>query len=126
MDTLSYTDDNTRLRFQAATGGANVPQLNRLLGKWGIELAAVVVTGSIGSGRLSSATAVRRFPERGRLAYGGMSNEAPKSFIDTSNLAMMGALPRAGGSGAIAVLGDSSCAEDKDHECLDVSRSCNC
>jgi membrane-bound transcription factor site-1 protease len=126
MDTLSYTDDNTRLRFQAATGGANVPQLNRLLGKWGIELAAVVVSGGVGSGRLTSATAVRRFPERGRLAYGSMSNEAPKSQIDTSNLAMMGALPRAGGSGAIAVLGDSSCAEDKDHECLDVSRSCNC
>ena len=122
MQQMSYVDDNTRLKFTAATGGANVPQLNKLLGKWGIELAAVSVSGNIGSSRLSSATAIRSFPERGRLAHATMSNEAPRSSIDCSNLAMMGALPRAGGSGAIAVLGDSSCAEDKDGACLQVSR----
>jgi membrane-bound transcription factor site-1 protease len=124
MDTMSYTDDNTRLRFQAATGGANVPQLNKLLGKWGIELAAVSVSGNLGSAQLSSATAIRRFPEKGRLAYASMSNESPRSSFDSGNLALMGALPRQGGSGAIAVLGDSSCAEDKTGTCLEVRRSC--
>lgn len=122
MDTMSYTDDNTRLRFQAATGGANVPQLNKLLGKWGIELAAVSVSGNFGSARLSSATVIRRFPERGRLAYAGMSNESPRASFDSGNLAVMGAVPRQGSSGAIAVLGDSSCAEDKDGQCLEVCR----
>jgi membrane-bound transcription factor site-1 protease len=121
MDSMSYTDDNTRLKFQAATGGANVPQLNRLLGKWGVELAAVSVSGNFGSARLSSATAIRRFPEGGRLAYAGLSNESPRSSFDSSNLAVMGAIPRRGGSGLIAVLGDSSCAEDKDGNCLEVS-----
>jgi membrane-bound transcription factor site-1 protease len=122
MDTLSYTDDNTRLRFQAATGGANVPQLNKLLSKWGIELAAVSVSGSVGSARLASATAIRRFPARGRLAYAAMTSEAPRSSFDAGNLAVIGALPRVEGSGAIAVLGDSSCAEDKDAQCLEVSK----
>jgi membrane-bound transcription factor site-1 protease len=120
MDTMSYTDDNTRLRFQAATGGANVPQLNKLLSNWGIELAAVSVSGSVGPARFGSATAIRRFPERGRLAYGAMTNEAPRSSFDYSNLAMIGALPRLDGSGAIVVSGDSSCAEDKDGQCLEV------
>jgi membrane-bound transcription factor site-1 protease len=123
METMSYTDDNTRLRFAAATGGANVPQLNKLLGKWGIEFAAVSVSGSIGSAYLGSATAIRRFPETGRIVSAGMVNDGSRSSFDSGNLAMMGALPRTGGSGAIAVLGDSSCAEDKFAQCLEVRMS---
>ena len=74
LDKSAFFDDNTQVFWRPAVGGANVPALNKLLGRFGAALGAEVYDGplpaALGDGaRFQSGNAVARFPAGGWLVH---------------------------------------------------------
>eukprot|EP00937_MAST-01D_sp_MAST-1D-sp2_P002288 g2288.t1 len=123
-----FFDENTLSWWDAITGGANVPALNELLGRFGIGFGDRVfstrVTLGGESATVRSGAAIARFPRGGFLLRGAGSVDQGEKLLprgaagatahrpDGDEPALLGALQVAGaGAGRIAVFGDSNCID---------------
>jgi len=103
-----FYDDNTRTYWSPATGGANVPALNELLGKFGIELDGVFVANDRvdfppGSG-LVSALAVQKAGRVAKFPAGGYLH------LSRSQNGLLGLLKA--GKGMVSVVTDTFSLDD--------------
>jgi membrane-bound transcription factor site-1 protease len=124
---IKFFDENTKQWWTPITGGANVPALNDLLRKYGIQFGDRVYDGqfSIGSKKaiFSSGNAIASFPAAGVLVPAQLQDqslELLESQEEVHKVPILGlyttqkdsndteeSLPR----GRIAVFGDSSCLD---------------
>lgn len=85
MADLYYRDDSARPEHYCATGGANVPAINRLLQPFGVSFVSAVYHGSyiVGGRRVGhyAGSAISTFPA------GGLVNHVPLKHI-TAEAAM--------------------------------------
>jgi membrane-bound transcription factor site-1 protease len=106
MEQLRFFDDNTRSFWTPITGGCNVPALNDLLGKFGIELGGDMAyldreAPPVASffAAMYSGSPIIKFPKGGTLA----KNQKDRHGV-------VGSVPA--GKGHVSVLGDSSLFDD--------------
>lgn len=124
---VRFFDDNTENWWNAETGGANVPALNNLLAPHGIEIAGGAFEGSIrhegNRAKFASGSSIRRFPADGFVMSARLRNgevrilerkDVKEDVVVLGLHQPQGADPTQvhGGSGRIAVFGDSSPFDD--------------
>ncbi|PAA56411.1 hypothetical protein BOX15_Mlig029228g2 [Macrostomum lignano] len=134
MRRVRFFDENTRQWWVPDTGGANVPALNDLLGQFGVALGDRVLDGEFRLGdrlvAFSSGCDIAKFPDDGRVLTAALADEGhqlmqaggAKSRLEVRapvlGFAHAGSQPVRPGTGRIAVLGDSNCA-DSAHQLAD-------
>eukprot|EP01137_Pigoraptor_chileana_P029598 Opistho-2@14997 len=119
-DKIRFFDENTRQWWSPETGGANVPALNDLLDHFGIAMGDAVYEGQIAAGdddvELMSSSSIVRFPTRGLVLVGELTNLGDEMVKGLSHkdrdVAVLGLYqtPEEEG-GRIVVYTDSSCAD---------------
>ncbi|KAH8057482.1 serine-type endopeptidase [Aureococcus anophagefferens] len=120
LDKSAFFDDNTQVFWTPAVGGANVPALNKLLGRLGAALGAEVYDGplpaALGDGaRFQSGNAIARFPAGGWLVHAPRlarrrSLGRAKEPDGQQRVAALGAAETA--AGRLALFGDSGCLDE--------------
>lgn len=122
MKKITFFDDNTQLWWTPQIGGGNVPALNQLLKPFGAALTDTVWSGEFKVGsqvaHIKSGPSLARWPAGGSIWVAKMQNEVAALVHskkgDFHEVAMMGILEAGFGMGRVAVLGDSSCVDDKE------------
>ncbi|CAM9984101.1 unnamed protein product [Scytosiphon promiscuus] len=135
MKQVRFVDDNTRMPWEPATGGSNVPALNEfLLPAFGMALGGTVMDGVVelpgGKVHLASGNAIARLPPgslkvsaaslrgvgktTGDLgdSTGVLHADVPVIGAFDTNRLPSGARTRATDGGRVFLFGDSSCADD--------------
>ncbi|KAH8056510.1 serine-type endopeptidase [Aureococcus anophagefferens] len=120
LDKSAFFDDNTQVFWTPAVGGANVPALNKLLGRFGAALGAEVYDGplpaALGDGaRFQSGNAIARFPAGGWLVHAPRlarrrSLGRAKEPDGQQRVAVLGAAETA--AGRLVLFGDSGCLDE--------------
>lgn len=122
MVKMRFFDDNTRSWWTPATGGANIPALNTLLGPFGIAFGDAVLEGPITlEGEkifYASGANIVKFPANGYLHAAPLSDKASTGVAQmsgsfggpgTTQQAVLGLTDHEGGR--IGVYGDSNCLD---------------
>jgi len=116
MKKLKFLDQNTQSWWLPQTGGANLPELNRVLAPFHMALsdrvldATVEVKGGGKAFRYESGTSLFQFPKGGRL----FSVRAKDTVSGTTRYFPIMGIYSTGtgpGNGRVAVLGDSNCLD---------------
>ncbi|KAH9300652.1 hypothetical protein KI387_012235, partial [Taxus chinensis] len=124
MVKMKFFDDNTRSWWTPATGGANIPALNDLLKPFGIAFGDTLLNGAFflagERSHYASGTDIAEFPEGGFIHNFSFQDKSvggtTQNVIQASGLAkvessVLGVLEMGGGTGRIAVYGDSNCLD---------------
>eukprot|EP01018_Ginkgo_biloba_P001924 Gb_20792 [translate_table: standard] len=124
MVKMKFFDDNTRSWWTPVTGGANIPALNDLLKPFGIAFGDTILNGAFSLGgersHYASGTDIVKFPEGGFVHSFSFQDSSDGSttqnILQASGLAkvespVLGVLELGGGTGRIAVYGDSNCLD---------------
>ncbi|XP_057867464.2 subtilisin-like protease SBT6.1 isoform X2 [Cryptomeria japonica] len=124
MTKMRFFDDNTRSWWTPATGGANIPALNDLLKPFGIAFGDTILNGAFFLGgersHYASGTDIAEFPAGGFLHnfsfQENFDGSTTQNVVQASGLAkvessVLGVLEVGGGTGRIAVYGDSNCLD---------------
>jgi membrane-bound transcription factor site-1 protease len=121
MRQLRYTDEHTHADNVCASGGANVPALNRLLAPLGVGFRSVAMSGSVTLGGRAfdylSGAAISAFPAGGFLLHASLTRitklRQPSRGLDVLRVAVLGLhQPRGAAAGWVLAFGDSSCLDD--------------
>uniref|UniRef100_A0A8R1Z651 Subtilisin n=1 Tax=Pristionchus pacificus TaxID=54126 RepID=A0A8R1Z651_PRIPA len=124
MEKIKFFDENSKEWWTPETGGSNIPALNDLLSRWGLELADTIIEGNATIGDLHSSiksgTVISRAPAGTHLSYATVNDITDEIISGDSTLhksinAPVFALLRnnATGSGFVSIFSDSSCLESK-------------
>ncbi|GMT33116.1 hypothetical protein PFISCL1PPCAC_24413 [Pristionchus fissidentatus] len=124
MEKIKFFDENSKEWWTPETGGSNIPALNDLLSRWGLELADTIIEGNATIGDLHSAiksgTVISRAPAGTHLSYAAVNDITEEIIAADPSLqkpinAPIFALLRnnATGSGFVSIFSDSSCLESK-------------
>ncbi|GMR32293.1 hypothetical protein PMAYCL1PPCAC_02488 [Pristionchus mayeri] len=124
MEKIKFFDENSKEWWTPETGGSNIPALNDLLSRWGLELADTIIEGNATIGDLHSSiksgTVISRAPAGTHVSYATVNDITEEIIAGDSTLhkplnAPVFALLRnnATGSGFVSIFSDSSCLESK-------------
>ncbi|GMT04293.1 hypothetical protein PENTCL1PPCAC_26467 [Pristionchus entomophagus] len=124
MEKIKFFDENSKEWWTPETGGSNIPALNDLLSRWGLELADTIIEGNATIGDLHSSiksgTVISRAPAGTHLSYAAVNDITEEIISGDATLhkslnAPVFALLRnnATGSGFVSIFSDSSCLESK-------------
>lgn len=124
MEKIKFFDENSKEWWTPETGGSNIPALNDLLSRWGLELGDTIIEGNATIGDLHSSiksgTVISRAPAGTHLSYATVNDITEEIISGDSTLykslnAPVFALLRnnATGSGFVSIFSDSSCLESK-------------
>ena len=124
MARLKFFDENTQSWWQPETGGCNTPALNRLLHRWGIQLAPGSYSGDFSfngraasflSGSVLAAVPFDALVMSALLSAdngGSLGPELVASRVDSGRGLGMIAAQVQRGAGHVIVFGDSACLDD--------------
>ncbi len=115
MQKLRFLDQNTQSWWLPQTGGANIPELNRVLDAFHMGLSDRIVDARVSMGggdsfRYESGTSIQRFPKGGYLySVSGTDQVSGRSqYFPVIGIYSTGSRAQ---SGRIAVFGDSNCLD---------------
>eukprot|EP00002_Diphylleia_rotans_P029694 TRINITY_DN6060_c0_g1_i3.p1 TRINITY_DN6060_c0_g1~~TRINITY_DN6060_c0_g1_i3.p1 ORF type:complete len:957 (-),score=176.57 TRINITY_DN6060_c0_g1_i3:105-2975(-) len=128
MKKIVFFDENTRRWWTPIVGGSNIPSLNKILSRFGMEFGTAVLTGDIAVDKykipFDSGAPIIRFPEGGVLLRSSLLDEGQHVVTRKSNIfsdaGVLGFFafnmthPWQTKEGRIALFGDSSCIDSVD------------
>ncbi|KAH8092702.1 serine-type endopeptidase [Aureococcus anophagefferens] len=115
LDKSAFFDDNTQVFWTPAVGGANVPALNKLLGRFAAlarRSRRSAARGAWRRARFQSGNAIARFPRAAGLSRRASRGAGPRPRQGAGRAAKGGRARAARRRGRLVLFGDSGCLDE--------------